>query len=252
MTKEIIYGRQPVREAIRAGRRDVARLLVSGGGDAPVVAEVAEAARARGIPIRPVERFDLDRLCGDGNHQGMAAEAGEYPYVDEADLLPADDGAGAGDPPFLLLLDHIEDPQNLGAMLRSADAAGVHGVIIPKDRAAAVTPAAVRASAGAAEHVRVARVTNLVQMMRKLKESGVWIAGVELMPESKPYTEADLKGPIGLVIGSEGRGLGRLVRETCDFHIQVPMHGHVNSLNASVACALALFEVRRQRGAGCE
>ena len=245
--KEVIYGRQPVREALRAGRREVFRLLVSGGGDAPVVAEAAEAAESRGIPVRQIERFDLDRLCGDGNHQGIAIEAGEYPYVDEDDLVPAGDGAGSGDPTFLLLLDHIEDPQNLGAMLRSADAAGVHGVLIPKDRASAVTPAAVRASAGAAEHVRVARVTNLVQAMRKLKDAGVWMTGVELMPESKPYSEADMKGPLGLVIGSEGRGLGRLVRETCDFYVQVPMHGHVNSLNASVACALALFEVRRQR-----
>jgi 23S rRNA (guanosine2251-2'-O)-methyltransferase len=150
--------------------------------------------------------------------------------------------------PFLLLLDHVQDPQNLGSLLRTAEAAGVHGVIIPGRRAAGVTPAAVRASAGAAEHVRVALVANLVQAMRQLKAEGVWIAGLEAAPDAQLYTKAALSGPLGLVIGSEGQGLARLVRETCDFLIRLPMLGRVESLNAGVAGAIALYEARRQRG----
>jgi 23S rRNA (guanosine2251-2'-O)-methyltransferase len=149
--------------------------------------------------------------------------------------------------PFLLLLDHLLDPQNLGSLLRSADAAGVHGVVLPGRRAAGITPAAVRASAGAAEHVLVAQVTNLVQAMERLKGEGLWLAGLEAMAEAQAYTQADLTGPLGLVIGSEGSGLARLVRERCDFLIRLPMHGQVESLNAAVAGAIALYEVRRQR-----
>ncbi|MBA4388469.1 MAG: 23S rRNA (guanosine(2251)-2'-O)-methyltransferase RlmB, partial [Verrucomicrobia bacterium] len=187
----------------------------------------------------------LQHLIGDVNHQGVVLKASGYPYADIADLTGEPEKGR--DAPFLLVLDHVQDPQNLGSLLRSADAAGVSGVVIPSDRAVNVTPAAVRASAGAAEHVRVAMVNNISQAMLKLKDAGYWFAGLEALPEAKPYSETDLTGSIGIVVGSEGAGLGRLVRETCDYLIKIPMSGEVSSLNAGVAGALALFEVRRQR-----
>jgi 23S rRNA (guanosine2251-2'-O)-methyltransferase len=193
-----------------------------------------------------VDRRELDRLGGEANHQGLAAEVSGYPYVDLEALLAA--AQQAGDPPFLLLLDHVQDPQNLGSLLRSAEAAGVHGVVLPGRRATGVTPAAVRASAGAAEHVRVAQVGNLVQAMQTLKGQNVWLAGLDARSEAQLYSEADLGGPLGIVVGSEGQGLARLVRDTCDFLLRLPMHGQVGSLNAGVAGALALYEARRQRG----
>jgi 23S rRNA (guanosine2251-2'-O)-methyltransferase len=244
--REILYGRQPVREVLRAQRRQVFRLLqAKGQKPAGIVSEILSLARRQGVAVQAVTREELDRLGGEVNHQGLAAEVSGYPYAGLEDLL---DVAGqAGDSPFLLLLDHVQDPQNLGSLLRSAEAAGVHGVVIPRRRAATVTPAAVRASAGAAEHVRVALVTNLVRAMESLKEEGVWLAGLEGLPDAQPYFEADLSGPLGLVVGSEGQGLARLVRETCDYLIKLPMQGQVGSLNAGVAGAIALYEARRQR-----
>lgn len=246
--REIIYGRQPVREALRAGRRRIYKLLLASGlKPTGIVGDIVALAREVGVPLTEVDRRELDRLGDELNHQGLAAEVGGYPYVDLADLLRA--AREAGEPPLLLLLDHLQDPQNLGSLLRSAEAAGVHGVIIPGRRAAGVTPAAVRASAGAAEHVQVALVTNLVQAMRSLQDEGVWLAGLEATPEAQLYARADLSGPLGLVVGSEGQGLARLVRETCDFVIRLPLYGQVDSLNAAVAGAIALYEARRQRAA---
>lgn len=245
--REILYGRQPVRETLRAGRRQVFKLVLAEGlRSAGVVDEVVRAAGERGIPVQKVGRSDLERIGGEVNHQGLAAEVSGYPYVDLAEPMRLARESGAS--PFLLLLDHVQDPQNLGSLLRTAEAAGIHGVIIPGRRAAGVTPAAVRASAGAAEHVRVAQVANLVQAMRQLKAEGVWITGMEAAADAQLYTEAALSGPLGLVIGSEGQGLARLVRETCDFLIRLPMLGQVESLNAGVAGAIALYEARRQRG----
>lgn len=245
--REILYGRQPVRETLRARRRQVFTLLLAEGvRPAGVVAQILALAQAAGIPVQTVNRRELDNLGGEVNHQGLAAEVSGYPYVDLAEPLRLATEAGAS--PFLLLLDHVQDPQNLGSLLRTAEAAGVHGVIIPGRRAAGVTPAAVRASAGAAEHVRVAQIANLVQAMRQLKAEGVWIAGLEAAPDAQLYTKAALNGPLGLVIGSEGQGLARLTRETCDFLIRLPMLGQVESLNAGVAGAIALYEARRQRG----
>jgi 23S rRNA (guanosine2251-2'-O)-methyltransferase len=247
--REIIYGRQPVREALRAGRRQAFKLLLAEGlRPTGIVGEIVALARQAGVLIQEVDRRELDRLGDELNHQGLAAEVSAYPYVDLPDLLQG--ARGAGEPPFLLLLDHLRDPQNLGSLLRSAEAAGVHGVVIPGRRAAEVTPAAVRASAGAAEHVRVAQVTNLVQAMKSLQAEGVWLAGLEAVPEAQLYAEANLTGPLGLVVGSEGQGLARLVRETCDLLLRLPLYGRVESLNAGVAGAIALYEVRRQRAAG--
>jgi len=245
--REILYGRQPVREALRARRRQVFHLLFATGTQPTgIVGEIVAVARKAKVPMQEVDRRELDKLGDEANHQGVAAEVSGYPYVDLETLLGA--AQQAGEPPFLLLLDHVLDPQNLGSLLRSAEAAGVHGVVLPGRRAAGVTPAAVRASAGAAEHVPVAQVTNLVQAMQALKAQNVWLAGLEARPEAQLYTRVDLGGPLGIVVGSEGQGLARLVRDTCDFLLRLPMHGHVGSLNAGVAGAVALYEARRQRG----
>ncbi len=247
--REILYGRQPVREVLRAGRRQVFKLLLARGLEpGGLVKEILTLAERAKVPVQSVDRQQLEKLGGEVNHQGLAAEVSGYPYVDVAELLAA--ARQRGEPPFLLLLDHIQDPQNLGSLLRTAEAVGVHGVILPSRRAVGVTPAAVRASAGAAEHVRVAQVPNLVQIMERLKAAGVWLAGLEARPEAQLYTQADLRGPLGMVVGSEGKGLTRLVRETCDLLVRLPMHGRVGSLNAGVAGAVALYEARRQRTAG--
>ncbi len=245
--REILYGRQPVREAVRAGRRQIFKLLLARGlKTTGLVGEILRLAEQTNIPVQMVARQDLDRMGGEVNHQGLAAEVSGYPYVDlEALLEPVQQ---SGEPPFFLLLDHVQDPQNLGSLLRTAEAAGIHGVVIPERRAAGVTPAAVRASAGAAEHMRVAQVTNLVRAMEWLQSKDVWLAGLEALPGVQLHTQADLRGPLGLVVGSEGQGLARLVRETCDYFIRLPMHGQVGSLNAGVAGAIALYEVLRQRG----
>lgn len=244
--REILYGRQPVRETLRARRRQAFKLLLARGiKPTGIVKQVLNLAERANVPIQNVERRELDKLGGEVNHQGLAAEVSGYPYTDLGALVDAARQTKA--PPFLLLLDHVQDPQNLGSLLRTAEAAGIHGVVIPDRRAAGVTPAAVRASAGAAEHVQVAQVTNLVRAMGQLKAEGIWLAGLEATPEAQLYTLSDLSGPLGLVVGSEGQGLARLVRETCDFLIELPMDGQVESLNASVAGAIALYEARRQR-----
>jgi 23S rRNA (guanosine2251-2'-O)-methyltransferase len=244
---ETLYGRQPVRETLRAGRRQVFRVLLAREIRlAPVVKQILTLADKANVPVQMVDRRDMDKLGGEVNHQGLAAEVSGYPFVDLQDLLET--APDSDEPPFLLLLDHIQDPQNLGSLLRTAEAVGVHGVIIPHRRAAGVTPAAVRASAGAAEHVHVARVPNLVRAIKSLQTQGLWLAGLEAVAQAELYTQADLAGSVGLVVGSEGQGLARLVRETCDFLIRLPLQGQVESLNAAVAGAIALYEIRRQRG----
>ncbi len=244
--KELLYGRQPVREALRARRRQVYGLFLAQGIQSTgIVGEILSLAQQAGVPIHSLHRREMDQQSGEANHQGLAAEVSTYPYLELVDLL--DLIRETGESPFLLLLDHILDPQNLGSLLRSAEAVGVHGVVLARRRAAAVTPAVVRASAGAAEHIRVAQVPNLAQAMKVLKKEGIWLAGLEARPKARLYTEADLTGPLGLVVGSEGEGLGRLIQESCDFLLRLPMRGQVGSLNAAVAGAIALYEARRQR-----
>jgi len=247
---EMLYGRQPVREVLRAGRRRVFALLLAANiKKGKVIGQILALAERRGVPVQRVERRDLDRLIGgEVNHQGLAASVSPYPYVDLDNILTA--AWQLDRPPFLLLLDHVQDPQNLGSLLRSAEAVGIHGVVLPYRRAAGVTPATVRASAGAAEHVRVARVPNLVRAMQSLKKAGLWLVGLDMAADAQLYTQADLGGPLALVVGSEGRGLARLVRETCDFLIRLPLEGQVESLNAAVAGAVAMYEALRQRSIG--
>lgn len=208
------------------------------------VTRIGKLLGRRGLSPATVTVQDLDRICRSGNHQGIAAEVSPYPYVELDDLVTSETGA---EPVVLLVVDHVQDPQNLGSMLRTGESAGVSGVVIPATRATEVTPAAVRASAGAAEYVRVARVSNLHNALLRVKDHAIKVYGLEGSSDALPYTQADFKGAVALVVGSEGEGLGKLLRETCDGVIKLPMRGRVGSLNAAVAAAIALYEVRRQR-----
>jgi len=235
LKQEIIYGLRPVVEALRSKRREVREVLDSVGDG-----EVSSEATVRGIPVKRVPRDRVEELARGGVHQGVVARVGPYPYSGFEEILAAPD-------PLVVVLDRVTDPRNLGAVLRAADGAGVSGVVVPKDRAAGVTPAAVKASAGASEHVPVARETNLRRALEKMKGAGIWVYGAEDGAASA-YTKLDLSGSIAFVLGSEGRGLRRLVREGCDGAVSIPMRGAVSSLNVSVAAAVLLFEARRQRG----
>lgn len=242
---EWLYGRQPVREVLRAGKRHVHEALVTQAAyDSADLQEVVTQLHTKNIPLRITQRQQLDELCTQGNHQGVALRVGGFPYSSLEQLIQAVKEHPSA---LVLFLDHLEDPQNLGSLLRSADATGVTGVVLPQDRATGVTAAAVRAAAGASEHLCVVRVVNLVRAMQELKAEGLWLTGLEKREDARPCTAIDLSGPVGLVVGSEGKGLSRLVRENCDFLAFLPMQGRVNSLNASVAGAIALYEVLRQR-----
>ncbi len=234
MKQETIYGVRPVIEALRSKRREVFEVL-----DAVGNGEVAEAAAASGVSVKKVPRARIEDLARGGAHQGVVATVGPYPYSDLDEILSTPD-------PLVVVLDGVTDPRNLGAVLRAADGAGASGVVIPKDRAVGVTAAAVKASAGASEHVPVARETNLRRAIDRMKAAGVWVYAAEV--GGTTYTGLDLAGPAALVLGSEGRGVRRLVREGCDGAISIPMLGAVGSLNVSVAAAVLLYEARRQRG----
>jgi 23S rRNA (guanosine2251-2'-O)-methyltransferase len=245
--RETLYGRNPVYECLRAERRDVFKLLVARGAQSKgTLSDIVALAQVRRVPVRRVERRQIDKLGRQINHQGVVAEVGTYPYVDLEEILSLADHRD--EPPWLLLLDCLQDPQNLGTLLRTAEGVGVHGVVIPKRRAAKVTPAVVSASSGASEHVLIAQVTNLVRAMERLKARDVWIAGLEDLPDAQDLWKADLNGALAFVVGSEGQGMRRLVRETCDFTVRLPMRGQVGSLNAAVAGSVALYEAARQRG----
>lgn len=238
-----IIGRNPVLEALRSGR-PINKLLVAQGAAKGSVLEILGVARDKKIQIQEVTRQHLDTLTDTANHQGVVALAAAREYVEVEDILRQ--ARERDEDPFILILDEIEDPHNLGAILRTADAAGVHGVIIPKRRAVGLTPAVAKSSAGAVEYVPVARVTNLVQTVAELKEAGCWIAGSDARADQLVW-QVDLKGPLGIVIGSEGKGISRLLLEKCDYLVKFPMHGRIGSLNASVAAALVCYEVVRQR-----
>jgi 23S rRNA (guanosine2251-2'-O)-methyltransferase len=239
LKQEVIYGVRPVIEALRSPRREVFEVREAAG-----TAEVAEAAAASGVPVKRVDRARIEELANGGVHQGIVARVGPYQYSGLDEILAAPD-------PLVLVLDGVTDPRNLGAILRAADGAGASGVVIPKDRAAGVTAAAVKASAGASEHARVARETNLRRAIDRMKKSGLWVYAAEDEAEREggtPHYALDLTGPVALVLGGEGRGIRRLVREGCDGAVSIPMLGAVGSLNVSVAAAILLYEARRQRG----
>jgi 23S rRNA (guanosine2251-2'-O)-methyltransferase len=243
--RETLYGRNAVYEALRANRRAFHGLALSDSiQETDVVDQIVTAAEHARVPIERVDRHALERF-GSVNHQGVLLEASKYPYSPLDGLL--DEAASDDEPPFFLLLDLLKDPQNVGSLLRTAEAVGVHGVVIQKRRAVEITPTVVHTSVGAVEHLRVAQVTNLVRAMGWLKDQRVWIAGMEALPSAQVYYEADLIGALAVVVGSEGKGMRRLVREECDFLVRLPMHGLVTSLNASVAGSVFLYEVLRQR-----
>lgn len=243
--REILYGRQAVRESLRAGRRRPYQLILAEGvRQSGVISQIVFLAEQAGIEMRRIPRQNL-RQIGNVHHQGVALETSEYPYTTLNDIMAlshADEG-----PTLLLLLDQLQDPQNVGSLLRSAEAVGVSGIIIQRKRAVDITPAVVHASAGAVEHLKVTQVTNLVNVIERLKAHDVWVTGLEAVHDAQRYDQVDLSGPIAIVVGSEGKGLRRLVRERCDFLMQLPMRGQIASLNASVAGSVVLYEALRQR-----
>ncbi|MCA1669620.1 MAG: 23S rRNA (guanosine(2251)-2'-O)-methyltransferase RlmB [Thermomicrobia bacterium] len=241
----MLYGRNAVAEALRAGRRKARILLLAEGTDEhKTVGNLVQLAATRGVETAYLSRTELERRAPGVNHQGAVLEVGPYPYADYDDLLAVTRGNPAA---LLLVLDSVQDPQNLGTLLRTAEAAGVTGVVIPEHRAVQVTPAVVNASAGAVEHLRVAVVTNLVRAMEQAKEAGAWVVAAEATPDAIVPAAADLTGPLALVIGSEGQGVGRLLRETSDLIVRIPLIGNVGSLNAATAGSILLYEIVRQR-----
>lgn len=240
---EYIGGRNPVLEALRAGRTVDTLYLAEGLREAGV-REIRRLARERGAVVQTVPRRRLDELFGDSHHQGVVARVSPYAYWELDDLLER--LQGRDEPAFVLVLDGIEDPHNLGAILRTGDAVGVDAVVIPKRRSVGLTPTVVKVSTGAAEYVPVVRVGNVARCLETLQQHGLWVVGGDAAGD-RLYTEVDYRVPVALVIGGEGKGLSRLVREQADFLVRLPMLGHVNSLNASVAAAVLMYEVLRQR-----
>ena len=238
-----IEGRNAVLEALRAGKPIDKLYVLDGCPDGPVRTIIREAKKGDTI-INYVKKERLDQLSETGHHQGVIAMAASYEYATVEDIL--EKAREKGEAPFIFVLDNIEDPHNLGAMIRTANLAGAHGVIIPKRRAVGLTPTVARVSAGALNYTPVAKVTNLKQTMEQLKKEGMWFVCADM--DGTPYYQMDLKGPMGLVIGNEGEGVSRLIKETCDFVASIPMKGDIDSLNASVAAGVLAFEIARQRG----
>ncbi len=245
---ELLVGRHAVLESLRAGRRLYYRLWLEGDGRTPPkgsLAEIVQLAHKTKIPTRHVEGGIFDRIRrAQLNPQGVALETGPYPYVELDDIL---DLAVRKPDPLLLVLDHLEDPRNLGTLFRSGEAFGVEGVILPERRAAGITPAVSNASSGAVEHIPVALVGNVNRTIDLLKKSNIWTVGLDLGPEAISLTDADLSGPLAVVVGNEGKGLSRLAREKCDFCVTIPMAGSVDSLNAAIAGSIVLFHAFQAR-----
>ena len=244
MKAEILYGFHPVYEALKAGRRTFHEVYISNQTPTGRIKRIASVAAAKALPIKEIGPAKLQSIAGTVSHQGVAARTSAYPLVDVADIIEA---AISGDrPPLLLLLDHIVDPHNLGAIIRTALCAGVDAVIIPKDRSAYPSPAVSKVSAGALEYMRVAQVNNIVRVVRMLKDRDLWIVGLDQNAGQSVYN-SDLAGAIALVIGGEEKGIRSLVKRNCDFLISIPQAGKIGSLNASVAGAIVMYEAYRQR-----
>lgn len=238
-----IEGKNSILESLKAGHT-INRLYIEKNSNDPVLERIYAIARNKGIVVTYLEKSKLDAMSLSRNHQGVIADAAPYEYVDVSDILSI--AEGKGQPPFILILDGITDPNNLGSIIRTAECAGVHGIILPKRRSASLTPVVAKVAAGAAEHVPMARVTNIVRTIQNLKNSGVWVVGADVKGETK-YGEYDYKSPLAVVIGSEGDGISRLVRENCDVLLRIPMYGEINSLNAAVAAALIVFKAAGER-----
>ena len=244
---EFIYGHWAVMESLRAGRRPFEQLLVAENTEEKGFAgEILAMAQERGVKVRRVPRRILDDLANGANHQSMVMRAGDYPYSSLEDMLAL--AKQREEKPFLLLLDLLKDPQNVGSLLRVSDAVGIHGIILQERRGVGITPAVVNASSGAVEHLKVAQVTNLVQTMKELKEQDVWLVGLDIGPNVPTLDKTDLNIPIGLVLGSEGEGMRRLVRDTCDILVCLPMRGRVGSLNVATVGSVALYAAWQARG----
>jgi 23S rRNA (guanosine2251-2'-O)-methyltransferase len=241
---DYIWGRNPILETLRSPRQVKRILIAEGLRDAPATAAILQEAERRNIPIETVPRYRLDQLSQGAVHQGFLAvvEARKYATLEQI----IDFAGRKNEDPFLLILDAIQDVNNLGSLLRTAEAVGVHGVIIPVHHAAEVNATVVKTSAGATEHLLIAQETNLTRTIELLKKQNIWVIGLDGEARTE-YDQADLTGPLALVVGSEGKGISRLVREHCDLLIKLPMHGHINSLNAAVAGSIALYEALRQR-----
>ncbi|KJS32125.1 MAG: hypothetical protein VR64_08440 [Desulfatitalea sp. BRH_c12] len=247
MATSLLYGYHPVREALRAQRRTIHTVYLAQGKGAPRRQEIAELAKQTGVAVQWVAPQQITNQVGHPRHQDVAAQCTDYPVSSLEEILAV--CADASEPPWVLLLDQVVDPQNFGAIVRTAHYAGMHGVLVPKDHSAPPTPAASKASAGALEHMRVAYVTNLVSAANVLKEHGFWIAGSHQHGQRCVF-DADLKGSLALIIGGEEKGLRPLVQKQCDFTVAIPQMGQVGSLNASAAAAIVIFEAFRQRRSG--
>lgn len=240
--ENVIVGRNPVTEALRSGR-EIDKLLIARGANQGSLRAIVAKCRERGILIKEVAPQKLDFMSGGAAHQGVALIVAAHKYCEVSDIL--DLAAEKGEPPFIVICDEIEDPHNLGAIIRTAEACGVHGIIIPKRRSASLNTVVAKASAGALEYMRVARVTNIPTVIDELKEKGLWIYAADM--DGEPWCQTDYKGASALVIGSEGKGLGQLVKKKCDKTVSMPMVGKINSLNASVAAGILMYEAARQR-----
>ncbi|UTR12491.1 23S rRNA (guanosine(2251)-2'-O)-methyltransferase RlmB [Evansella sp. LMS18] len=240
--QDLIAGKNPVIEALKGGR-PVNKIWIAEGSQRGQMNNVIQLAKNAKVNVQFVPKKKLDQMT-ESQHQGVVAQIAAYEYQDLSVLFER--AAEKNEPPFFILLDELEDPHNLGSILRTADASGAHGVIVPKRRSVGLTSTVAKASAGAIEHVPVARVTNLARTMEDLKKEGLWFVGTDAKG-TEDYREADLTMPLGLVIGSEGKGLGRLVKEKCDFLVRIPLSGKVTSLNASVAAGLLMYETFRRR-----
>lgn len=241
----IIVGRNAVKELLADGR-DVEKIYVQRGEREGSINQLIGIASERKIPIIELDRQKLDRMCANARHQGIIASASEHNYSSVEEIIEY--AEQKGEPPFIVLLDGVEDPHNLGAIIRSAECMGAHGIIIPKRRAVGLTPTVAKASAGAIMHMRVAKVTNLSQTIDELKEKGLWFYAADM--DGSSIYETNLTGAVGIVLGSEGDGISRLVKEKCDFVISVPMYGRVNSMNVSCAAAVVLSVAANQRRKG--
>ena len=244
MKKEILYGIHPVFEALKAGRRDFFEVYIAKDKTSKRIDKLVAIAESMKVPVERVEPLTLKSMTGTDLHQGLGARTGPFPISEISDIF---DGVQTDDENhLLLLLDNIMDPHNLGALIRTALCVGVDGIIIPKDRSVPPTPAVSKASAGALEHIRLVRVTNMVNTIKDLKEKGLWIAGMEKTSDKSIFF-SDLTGPVAIVIGGEEKGMRPLVKKHCDFLMSIPQTGQVNSLNASVAGAVVMYEAFRQR-----